>query len=129
MAHRDEWPGRLERARSFQHSAEVLLALSEGNEHAATVLSNVAMAAIAYGDALTLKFRGTQNTRDHRTLPREVRTALGKQANESQLKRLADLINLKSEAQYSHRPLSKAEAEQGLEKLKRFAEWAESRLH
>jgi hypothetical protein len=51
----DYWRGRLEAARAFRKAAEDAIALAEPGANANPAISQMVLAAIAYGDCLTAK--------------------------------------------------------------------------
>jgi len=91
-------------------------------------MSSALRSAIAYGDALTIKFGGIQNTRDHSTLSRTLQQALGERAEKEQLLRLRGLLGQKNDIDYDHRDMDLEEARRFLQRAQRFARWAEEEL-
>lgn len=92
------------------------------------MVHDVVLAAIAYGDALTIKSAGIQNTRDHSALPETLSAALGNRFPFQMQKHLADLLAQKDDSAYGRRTTTKSAAERAVQKLNRFAEWAEREL-
>src|SRR5690242_256470 len=80
----DEWRGRLSNAKAFRRAAETLLALWEEGENGNPVVVLIVLAAIGYGDALSARFGGKVNQKNHATLPAAIRAAMGNQANTEQ---------------------------------------------
>lgn len=118
--------GRLDNARAFLAAARDAAALAEPGANANPILAQVVTAAIAYADALTARFGGRVNQRDHAALPRALRAALGNRLPKAQERRLVRLLERKDEAQYGSRRGSLAEARNLLTELEAFAAWAEA---
>lgn len=125
---RSQWSGRLQNARDFMKAARDALTLADESANGNPIMSQVVLASIAYGDALTIRFGGIQNEQDHRQLVRTIRHALGNAADAEQMTRLARIIGRKDEIQYDHRTASIDEARRLLEQAERFAAWAEREL-
>ena len=124
----DEWRGRLANARAFLQAAGELLTLAEEGSNGNPIMSQAINAAIAYADALTIRFAGVHNTGAHQDAPRALRQALGERADAAQLQRLVRIIARKDAAQYGHRRATMEEARQLVEQCERFAAWAEQLL-
>jgi hypothetical protein len=120
--------GRLDNARAFLAAARETAMLAEPGANANPITVQVVTAAIAYADALTARFGGRVNQRDHAALPRALRAALGNRLPKAQERRLARLLERKDEAQYGSRPGSLTEAKNLLAELEAFAAWAETTL-
>ena len=125
---RGEWQGRLDAGKSFRKAAQDLLELSEESSAGNPMIVQAVLAAIAYGDALTVKFGRFQNTADHAARPRAVRSVLGTRFPQAQSTRLSRLLAWKDESQYGHRMASAREAREVIEQLHRFADWSEQEL-
>ncbi len=125
---RGQWLGRLQNARDFLQAARDAAALAEASANGNPIMSQVVLAVIAYGDALTIRFGGIQNEHDHRQLVRALRYTLGNAADAEQLTRLGRIIGRKDQIQYDHRTASLDEARGLLEQAERFAVWAEREL-
>lgn len=82
-------------------------------------------AAIAYGDAITAKARGTVNQQDHQSAPRLLREALGNRLPDKQEKFFRKLLGRKDEVNYGVRSTALEEARRLLVELDDFASWAE----
>ncbi|MER9543853.1 hypothetical protein NKI72_17460 [Mesorhizobium sp. M0437] len=91
-------------------------------------MSQIVNAAIAYADALTARFAGTINRADNAAVVKTMRDALGNRLPAAQASRLRSILHEKDEAQYGIRAKSLPEAESLLDKLEKFAEWAEKEL-
>jgi hypothetical protein len=125
---REEWQGRLTKARRFFQSAEKSALGSATDDDAEGIMSNALLAAIAFADALTIKIGGIQNIQDHRSIVTTIKTALGARAHPAQMNRLGRLVSRKDEIQYDHRQLRLAEATEFLDQVKRFADWVVEEL-
>ncbi len=123
-----EWRGRLENARAFHRAARHLLDTHEIGANGNPVLLMIVHAAIAYGDALSSQAGGKVNQKDHSRLPKVVATALGQRSEVAQVKRLTELLAEKDPAAYGARGGRMEHAAQLMEKLDRFARWAEDLL-
>lgn len=88
-------------------------------------MSQAINAAIAFADALTIRFSTTHNAGQHDMATTSLRKALGDRADPAQIQRLGRIIGRKDAAQYRHRKSSLDEARDLLELSERFAEWAE----
>jgi len=82
-------------------------------------------AAIAFADALTIRFSGTQNAGEHRNITLALQRALGDRADAVQVQRLTRIISRKDATQYGHRQSTLEEARHLVEQCERFAAWAE----
>lgn len=124
-----EVTGRLRKARAFHRVAQAAMPLlaSEALDRA-PVLSNAALAAIAYVDALTIASDGKVNLKDHATAPTLLRACLGRHLPDARLADLRGILSLKDEVQYGVRIAPPVQAEQVLDRLDRFAAWAEGWL-
>lgn len=91
-------------------------------------MSQAINAAIAFADALTMRFSGTKNTGEHANVTLVLRRALGDRAEPAQLLRLGRIVARKDATQYGHRQGTLDEARQLVEQCERFAEWAEALL-
>jgi hypothetical protein len=125
---REQWTGRLENARAFLQAAQQLLELAEESSIGNPVITQAIDSAVAFADAVTIKFGGIQNTRDHKGLTGALRTAIGARLPSPQEKRLAGLLSWKDDAHYGHRAAGMDEARAVVQQAERFAEWAESEL-
>lgn len=125
---RSNWRGRHRDGRNFLQAAQETLALTDPGDSGKPAMSNALRAVIAYGDALTIKHGGIQNTRDHSTLPRALDQALGQRAEKKQVRRLRRLLGQKNDIDYPHRDMDLEEARRFLKRARRFARWAEEEL-
>ena len=119
---------RLAKARAYHKSAQELFALTGEGELVDPVVSQTILAAIAYADALTAKFGGAINQKNHAAVVKLLRHALGGQLPKEQATRLERLISKKDEAQYGTAPIRRADAIKLLADLEKFAAWAELKL-
>lgn len=124
---RSEWRGRLVKARAYLEAARSGAELAEETSIGDPIISSGVLATIAFGDALTIRFAGIQNDREHLGLSRALARALGKRAAD-QLRRVDRILGAKDDTQYGHRVHSLAEARTILTQVERFAEWAEVEL-
>lgn len=125
---RSTWQGRHRDGGNFLQAAENALALAEPGDSGKPIMSNALRAVIAYGVALTIRFGGIKNVRDHQMLPRAIEHALGQRAKKKQIRRLHRLLGKKNEIDYDHRDLDLGEARRFLKRARRFARWAEQEL-
>lgn len=125
---RRRWIGRHRDGRSFLQAAQDSLDLADTGDSGKPIMSSALRSAIAYGDALTIKFGGIQNARVHSTLPRTLQQALGDRAEKEQLLRLRRLLGQKNDIDYDHRDMDLAEARRFLQRAQSFARWAEEEL-
>jgi hypothetical protein len=91
-------------------------------------MSQIVNAAIAYADALTVRFAGKVNRADHAAVVKVLRDALGNRLPDTQANRLRGILDHKDEAQYGVRAKSLSDALALLERLEKFAAWAELEL-
>lgn len=120
--------GRLDNARAHRRAAEGALALLADGDNSNPVRSLVVIAAIAYADALTVRFGGVANRQDHRAAVQTLRGALGNRLPNERARDLARILDQKDEAQYGARLGRLVEARSSVETLQRFGDWAEGLL-
>lgn len=120
--------GRLANARAFLEAAEVAVALAEPGDNANPILSHVVHAVIAYTDALTVRFGGRVNQKNHDAAVRVLRAALGNRLPRAQETRVARILGQKDAVQYGARQGRLTRAMELLEEAREFARWAESTL-
>lgn len=118
---------RLLQAREFHESARSLVTLGQGKSYNGAITLMVA-AAIAYGDAITARIRGTVNQQDHRNAPQLLREALGNRLPGRQETFFRQLLGRKDEVNYGARSTTLAQATHLLAALDEFAAWAEGML-
>jgi hypothetical protein len=117
--------GRLENARAYLAAAADLLELTDPGSNTNPILSHVVTAAIGYADALTAKYGGSINQKDHAGIVRLLRDALGNRLPLKQARRLEAILGIKDEVQYGVRSGRHSEATRLVSELKEFAAWAE----
>ncbi|MBC7541155.1 MAG: hypothetical protein H7338_00340 [Candidatus Sericytochromatia bacterium] len=122
-----DWQGRLTKAQRYRRSAEKLAYFDDGEDDADGIMITVIQSAIAYGDALTMKFKQKKG-QDHQSQARLIKEALGREASADQVKRFGDILSSKSESAYGHRLIRLVDALAAVEQLKRVAMWAEGLL-
>lgn len=125
---RSEWIGRRDAARAHLKAARNALAMAEDGDDGRLIVQGAILAAIGYGDALTIRAAGIKNGENHQQLPVTVRHALGNQAPRTELTRLTRLLSQKDDSGYGHRALSLDDARATIEKADAFAAWAEQEL-
>lgn len=125
---RDEWTGRRDAGRAHLKAARNALEVADESDDCRLVMHGAVLAAIAYGDALTIRVAGIRNEVDHQRLPATVRQALGNAAPAAELTRLTRLLARKDDAAYGHRFIALRDAREALEKAEAFAAWAEREL-
>ncbi len=118
--------GRLAIARSFMRTAETAMALSEPGDPQNPTISSIVLAAVAYCDALTAKYSGRVNQKDHGAAATALRDALGNRLPTAQETRLNRILATKDEVQYGARPATTNDAEKLFNLLAEFARWAEA---
>jgi hypothetical protein len=125
---RREWTGRRDVGRALLKTAKNACDVAEESDDCRLVMQGAILAAIAYGDALTIKVAGIRNQADHQRLPATVRQALGNAVPAAELTRLTRLLARKDDSAYGHRFIAMSEAREALEKAEAFAAWAEGEL-
>ena len=121
----NEWRGRRDNGRAFLAAAKVLRDLADEGSNGIPIMSQAISAAIAFADALTIRFSGTKNTGEHANVTLALQRALGDRADLAQVQRLGRIVGRKDATQYGHRQGTLDEARQLVEQCERFAEWAE----
>jgi len=124
----NQWRGRFDLGRAFLLSANEALERAEDDQIGDPIMSNALLAAIAYADALTIKFGGILNQQDHARLLAALQSALGNRASKEQLNRLGRLLKMKNQIQYDHTVCTIQDAREYVSQVQRFASWAESEL-
>ena len=124
----DQWKGRRDFGRAGLGKVENDLIINDVAGSWGYVVNAAVLAAIAYGDALTIKAAGIRNAQDHNALPATLRAALGNRLPTQQLKHLADLLAQKDDSGYGHKTISRGAAESAVAKLRIFVTWAEAEL-
>ena len=124
----DYWRGRLEAAHAYKESAEDAIALAEPGDNANPVISQIVLAAIAYGDCLTAKRANIINQQDHATAPKLLRDIMGAALPQAQETRYRRILTNKDESQYGARRGSLSQAQRLLNDLNEFAAWVEAQV-
>ena len=124
----DHWQGRLAQARAFKENATNGITLAEPGGNANPIISQVVLAAIAYGDCLTAKKANVVNQQDHATAVKLLRDVMGAALPTAQETRYRRILANKDAAQYGARPGSLTQAGQLLDDLETFAAWVEEQL-
>jgi len=125
---RSEWAGRRDAGRAHLRAARNACEIADERDDCRLVIQGAILAAIAYGDALTIKVACIRNAADHQQLPATLRHALGNAAPAAQLTRLKRLVGRKDDSAYGHRFIPIDDAREALEKAEAFAAWAEAEL-
>lgn len=122
------WQGRLDAAKDFLQAAEQAFALAEPGSNANPIISQIALAAIAYGDCLTAREAQVVNQQDHRAASRLLREVLQNTLPDIQERRFRRILGYKDEVQYCVRRSSLEEAHRLLNDIRDFAQWAEDQV-
>lgn len=122
------WQGRLRAARAYLEAAQQALLLAEQGQNSNPIISQIVLAAIAYGDCLTAKRAQVINQQDHAAAPRLLRDVLQNTLPEAQERRYRRILGFKDEVQYGARAAQVEEAARLLSDLENFAQWAEDLL-
>jgi hypothetical protein len=119
---------RFRKARAYHETARLACEHIDRLGDSDPIASNVALAAIAYADAITATYSGLVNQKDHATAAKLLRNSLGKSLPDSQLRLFVKLVGAKDEVQYGARP-GRSDAAAGLIKnLDEFARWTRTVL-
>jgi hypothetical protein len=122
------WQGRLRAAQAYLSAAQQAMLLAQAPQSGNPIISQVALAAIAYGDSLTAKRAQVINQQDHAQAPRLLRDVLQNTLPEAQERRYRRILGFKDEVQYGTKSISLEEAARLLSDLEAFAGWAEDIL-
>lgn len=125
---RSEWTGRRDAGRAHLKTARDACDVADEADDCRLIVQGAILAAIAYGDALTIKVAGIRNETNHQRLPATVRHALGNAAPAAEVARLTRLLARKDDSAYGHRFIPMRDARDALEKASAFAAWAEGEL-
>ncbi|MSP02782.1 MAG: hypothetical protein EXR07_17310 [Acetobacteraceae bacterium] len=120
--------GRLRMARAYLSAARAEYLVADDGDIGNPIISQIAIAAIAFTAALTAKYSGLANQQNHATAVPALRGALGNRFPKAQEPRLRNILNEKDEVQYGTRLKTKGEAAKLLTQLGEFAVWAETEL-
>lgn len=99
--------------------------LAEPGQNCNPIISQIVLAAIAYGDSLTAKRAHVVNQQDHAAAPRLLREVLQDTLPEAQERRYRRILGFKDEVQYGAKAARLEEATRLLADLESFAQWAE----
>ena len=122
------WQGRLRVAQAYLAAARQAVLLAEPPQAGNPIISQIVLAAIAYGDCLTAKRAQVINQQDHAQAPRLLRDVLQNTLPEAQEKRYRRILGFKDDVQYGTKTASLEEAARLLGDLESFALWAEELL-
>jgi hypothetical protein len=122
------WQDVLANAEQQLIAAQNALALTDLGSNAKPVAAAAVIAAIGFGDALSVQCGGTINTQQHDRLPGLLRQLLGRDADAAQMARLGRILSRKNMAQYGGTYWTCDEARDYLEQANRFATWARTVL-
>src|SRR6188768_1611679 len=89
---RSKSSGRRDAGRAYLKTARNACMVADEADDGRLIVQGAILAAIAYGDALTIKIAGIRNDDDHQRLPAAVRHALGNAAPAAELTRLTRLL-------------------------------------
>lgn len=122
------WQGRLQAARSYLEAAQQAMLLAEPGQSGNPIVSQMVLAAIAFGDALTARRASVINQQDHAAAPRLLRDVMRDLLPDAQERHYQRILRLKDEVQYGARTTPLDDARRLLEELEAFARWAEGQL-
>lgn len=122
------WQGRLRAAQAYLAAARQAMLLAEAPQNGNPIISQIVLAAIAYGDSLTAKRAQVVNQQDHAQAPRLLRDVLQNTLPDAQERRYRRILGFKDEARCGTKAASLEEAERLLGELEAFALWAEDQL-
>ena len=122
------WQDVLANAEQQLIAAQNALALADSGSNAKPVAAAAVIAAIGFGDALSVQCGGATNAQQHDRLPDLLRQLLGRDADATQIAtqmtRLGRILSKKNAAQYGGTYWTYDEARDYLEQTERFAAWA-----
>lgn len=122
------WQGRLRVAHAYLEAAQQTHLLAEVGQDCNPAISQIVLAAIAFGDSLTARRAQVVNRQDHAQAPRLLRDVLGNLLPDGQERRYRRILSFKDEVQYGTRHASRDEAGRLLADLEEFARWAQELL-
>ena len=122
------WSGRLRVAKAYMDAAQQAMLLAEPGQNGNPIISQIVLAAIAYGDSLTARRASIINQQDHAAASRLLRDVLKNTLPDTQERRYRRILGFKDEVQYGTRAMSIEEAARLLADLESFARWAEDQL-
>lgn len=112
-------------ARAYLDAAQQAMTLAEPSQNANPILSQIVLAAIAFGDSLTARRAGVINTQDHSAAPRLLRDVLRESLPDAQERRYRRILATKDESQYGARSATLEYAQRLLNDIEEFSRWAE----
>lgn len=124
----DYWRGRLDAARAYKESAENAITLAGPGDNANPAISQIVLAAVAYGDSLTARRANVINQQDHAAAPKLLRDVMGAALPTAQETRFRRILANKDESQYGARRGALGHAQRLLDDLNEFAVWVEAQL-
>jgi hypothetical protein len=122
------WQGRLRVAQAYLEAAQQAHLLAEVGQNCNPVISQIVLAAIAFGDSLTAKRAQVINQQDHAQASRLLRDVLGNLLPDGQERRYRRILSFKDEVQYGTRQATRDEAGRLLADLEELARWAQELL-
>jgi hypothetical protein len=122
------WQARLRAAKAYLESAQQVMLLAESAQNGSPIVSQIVLAAIAYGDTLTAKRALVINQQDHAAAPRLLRDVLQNTLPDAQERRYRRILGFKDEVQYGAKATPVEEAARLLADLEAFSRWAEDLL-
>ncbi|MGH7582727.1 MAG: hypothetical protein ACREL5_05835 [Gemmatimonadales bacterium] len=125
---RDEWKGRRDNAREFLTGADALMERAQAGRSCNPIVTLCVNAAIAWGDAVTIKFGGMVNAGNHHALEATIQRVIGARFSDRSAQQLSRILGQKDEAAYGAHSATQAEAREILKLTRRFAAWAETEL-
>lgn len=122
------WQGRLRIAQAYLEAAQQSHLLAQEGQNCNPVVSQIVLAAIAFGDSLSAKRAQVVNQQDHAQAPRLLRDVLGNLLPDGQERRYRRILSFKDEVQYGTRQATRDEAGRLLADLEELARWAQELL-
>lgn len=122
------WQGRLRFAKAYLEAAQQAMLLAQPGQNSNPIISQMVLAAIAYGDSLTAKRAQVINQQDHAAAPRLLRDVLQNTLPDAQERRYRRILGFKDEVRYGAKTAQVEEAARLLVDLEGFALWAEDLL-
>jgi hypothetical protein len=122
------WQGRLRVAQAYLEAAQQAHLLAEVGQDCNPVISQIVLAAIAFGDSLTAKRAQVVNQQDHAQAPRLLRDVLGNLLPDGHERRYRRILSFKDEVRYGTRQATRDEAGRLLADLEELARWAQELL-
>lgn len=122
------WQGRLRVAQAYLEAAQQAHLLAQVGQDCNPVISQIVLAAIAFGDSLTAQRAQVVNQQDHAQAPRVLRDVLGNLLPDGQERRYRRILSFKDEVQYGTRQATRDEAGRLLADLEELARWAQELL-